>query len=220
MFKIILSLAGIQVLQAAVQILKMKFVALLLGPDGLGVISLINQFVQLVMQVSTLALPWVATRYMAVAFSHGKEDFEKQVKVFFRGIFYLSVFGVLVSSGLILRFNELLDPKLQEYKLLAIISLTMVIPMAARGFLLSVFSTAGKYRFSAIAMMLNVVVGTVAMTFGAWLGGLKGFFVAQAFAEYGILFYCGIKLGTLLDIKPLRGRVSILKELRKTGRLF
>ena len=59
MFKIIVSLAGIQFLQAAVQVFKMKFVALMLGTDGLGVISLINQFVQLVIQVSTGAPRWL-----------------------------------------------------------------------------------------------------------------------------------------------------------------
>ncbi len=215
MFKIILSLAGIQVLQAAVQILKMKFVALLLGPDGLGVISLINQFVQLVIQVSTLALPWVATRYMAVAFSHGKEDFEKQVKVFFRGIFYLSIFGMGVGSLLIYKYNSMLDPQLQSYQLLTIISLSMVMPMALKGFLLSVFTTAGKYRFSAITMLLNVITGTVAMLIGAYVAGLKGFFVAQAIAEYGILFYCGMKLGSELNISPLRGKTNVYKELCK-----
>ena len=214
MFKIIISLAGIQFLQAAVQVLKMKFVALMLGPDGLGVISLINQFIQLVIQVSTLALPWVATRFLAVAHSHGHESFERRVSVFFRGILYLSCAGMAVAALLIWKFDYLLAAGFQTYRFLALISVSMVVPVALKGFLLSVFTTAGKYRFSAVAMFWNAALGTVGMLAGAYFGGLHGFFIAQAVVEYFTVAYCLARLSGELGVKKLTGKVDVFKELK------
>lgn len=214
MFKIIISLAGIQFLQAAVQVLKMKFVALMLGPDGLGVISLINQFIQLVIQVSTLALPWVATRFLAVAHSHGHESFERKVSVFFRGILYLSCAGMAVAALLIWKFDYLFATGFQTYRFLALISVSMVVPVALKGFLLSVFTTAGKYRFSAVTMFGNAVFGTVAMLAGAYFGGLHGFFIAQAVVEYLTVAYCLARLASELGVKTLTGKVDVFNELK------
>lgn len=214
MFKIILSLAGIQFIQAAVQVLKMKFVALMLGPDGLGIISLINQFVQLVIQISTLALPWVATRFMAVAYSHGQESFERKVKVFFKGILYLSLLGMAVTAFLIWKFDHLLASGFQTYRFLALISASMVVPVALKGFLLSVFSTAGKYRFSAITMFWNAALGAGAMLTGAYLNGLQGFFVAQAAVEYVTVVYCLAKMAGELGVRPFGGKVEVFRELK------
>ncbi len=214
MFKIIVSLAGIQFLQAAVQVFKMKFVALMLGPDGLGVISLINQFVQLVIQVSTLALPWVATRFMAVAHSHGHESFERKVKVFFRGILYLSLTGMAIAAVMIWKFDYLLATGFQTYRFLALISVSMVVPVALKGFLLSVFSTAGKYRFSAITMFWNAAIGAGAMLAGAYLSGLHGFFIAQAVVEYITVAFCLARLASELGVKKLTGKVDVFKELK------
>lgn len=214
MFKIIISLAGIQFFQAAVQVLKMKFVALMLGPDGLGVISLINQFIQLVIQVSTLALPWVATRFLAVAHSHGHESFERKVSVFFRGILYLSCAGMAVAALLIWKFDYLFATGFQTYRFLALISVSMVVPVALKGFLLSVFTTAGKYRFSAVTMFGNAVFGTVAMLAGAYFGGLHGFFIAQAVVEYLTVAYCLARLASELGVKTLTGKVDVFNELK------
>lgn len=214
MFKIIVSLAGIQFLQAAVQVFKMKFVALMLGPNGLGVISLINQFVQLVIQVSTLALPWVATRFMAVAHSHGHESFERKVWVFFKGILYLSLTGMAIAAILIWKFDYLLATGFQTYRFLALISVSMVVPVALKGFLLSVFTTAGKYRFAAITMFWNAALGCGAMLAGTYLSGLHGFFVAQAIVEYLTVVYCLAKMAGELGVRPFSGKIEVFRELK------
>ncbi|MDN5280818.1 MAG: hypothetical protein PWR01_4783 [Clostridiales bacterium] len=215
MFKIIVSLAGIQVLQAVVQILKIKFVTVLMGAEGLGVISLINQFVQLVIQVSTLALPWVATRFMAVGFSHGPEEFSQQVKLFFRGIWRLSFVGMLLSFYLLFNYDYVLDPNLQKFKLLGLISLSLVLPTSIKGFILSVFTTAGKFRFAAITSFANVFVVTFMVIFGAWSHGIVGFFVGQAIAEYLTMLYCLICLKRDLAIFPFSGEIKVFTELKK-----
>ncbi len=215
MFKIIVSLAGIQFLQAAVQVFKMKFVALMLGPDGLGVISLINQFIQVIMQVSTISLPWVATRFMAVAHSHGHEEFADKVKVFFRAILNMSIIGTACGLFFLMLFDHFHFSGLSEYKTLALISIGMVLPMGLRGFLVSVFTTAGKYRFAAVTMFLSVLWGSIAMLLGAWLWGLTGFFVCQAFSEYMMLIYCLVKMKSEMGLRPLSGKVEIIRELKK-----
>lgn len=215
MFKIIVSLAGIQILQAVIQIIKMKFVTVMMGAEGLGVISLINQFVQLVIQVSTLALPWVATRFMAIGFSRGSEEFSKQVRVFFKGIWYLSIFGMLGTGLFLYGYDYLLDPALQKYKLIGLISLSMVLPTSIKGFLLSVFATAGRYRFAALTTLANVCVVSFSVLMGAWLGGIPGFFLGQAIAEYVTMFYCLLRLRSDMEISPFSGSEKTLVELRK-----
>ncbi len=203
-----------QFLQAAVQVFKMKFVAMLLGPAGLGVISLINQFVQLVVQVSTLALPWAATRFMAVANSRGRDFFEREIKVFFRGIFYLSSLGMAFAALLIWKYDYFLASDFQTYRFLALISVSMVVPLALKGFLLSVFTTAGKYRLSAVIMFWNAALGAGAVLAGAYLAGLQGFFGAQAIVEYATLFYCLVKMVNELGVRPFSGQVKVWEGLK------
>lgn len=213
MFKIIASIAGIQIIQAVVYVLKMKFVALMMGPDGLGALGLINQFIQLVIQVSTLSLPWIATRYLAIAYADGLEKFSHTTRLFLRAILFLSVGGTIVSVFTITQLDYLLPEALHEYLPIALISTMLVIPMTLKAYVISVFTAAGKYYFSAVTQLLGACVTTVSVLIGAWYYQVTGFFVGMAIAEYVVTFYCLVKLRSELGIPPWPARTSSIRGI-------
>ena len=60
MHSLLTRIDGMQVLGGLTFFVRTKVLALVLGPAGMGVVSLIDQFVQLVMQLSALAIPLAA----------------------------------------------------------------------------------------------------------------------------------------------------------------
>src|SRR5260370_41054133 len=98
-------IAGIGVLQVAVtlvNLLRSKVVAVLLGPEGVGVIGLVDQLVQLVLYASTLSLPFAAVRFLSRAHSEGQEAFTRSFGSFLRALLILTSVGTVLGGGVAL----------------------------------------------------------------------------------------------------------------------
>jgi len=64
MLKIITTIGGIQVLAITITIVRSKIMAVLLGPEGIGVISIIDQVVQFVGYVCVFSLPLASLKFL------------------------------------------------------------------------------------------------------------------------------------------------------------
>ena len=60
MHSLLTRIGALQVLGGLIFFVRTKVLALVLGPAGMGVVSVIDQFVQLVMQLSALTIPFAA----------------------------------------------------------------------------------------------------------------------------------------------------------------
>ena len=88
---------GVQFFQSFIYIVKSKIVAVLLGPDGIGIIGLLNSLIQLILTICNVGITQTAVRNLSLANSSGdKQAFNKAASVFFRLIRLTAVIGMLL----------------------------------------------------------------------------------------------------------------------------
>jgi O-antigen/teichoic acid export membrane protein len=91
---------GVQVFQMVVNILRGKFIALLLGPAGMGVSALLTSTMSMINQFSSLGLNLGAMRDISMANEAGDaEKLSIVAKVFRRLVFATGILGALVSTA-------------------------------------------------------------------------------------------------------------------------
>ena len=64
MLKAIAHVGTLQIIGAVVFVVRVKTTAVLLGPAGVGVVSVVDQFVQLVLQLAAVSLPFAAVKFL------------------------------------------------------------------------------------------------------------------------------------------------------------
>src|SRR6266851_1242004 len=99
MFRIIAGIGALQVAVTLINMLRSKAVALLLGPEGVGVIGLLDHLIQLELYVSTLSLPFAAVRFLSRAHSEGHEAFSQSFGSFLRALLILTGIGAVIGAG-------------------------------------------------------------------------------------------------------------------------
>ena len=78
-FKATSLFGGVQVYQILIQIIKSKFIAVLLGPAGVGIMGLYQSGLQLVQQLSSMGLAQSAVRDVSEA--NGSNDIKKIARI-------------------------------------------------------------------------------------------------------------------------------------------
>src|SRR5258708_5439478 len=135
MLKAILTVGAIQVVAILISIARSKMVALLLGPEGVGIVSVIDQVVQLVAYISALSLPLAAMRFMSRAHSEGEDQFQRTYSLFLSIILTLSSIGALVGVAIALLRPLWLGPELFQFNGVVAIAVLAVPAMILGGFI-------------------------------------------------------------------------------------
>ena len=115
MLKAILTVGAIQVVAILISIARSKIVALLLVPEGVGIVSVIDQVVQLVAYISAFSLPLAAVRFLSRAHSDGEAQFQRAYSLFLSIILILSSIGALTGVAIALLRPQWLGSELFEF---------------------------------------------------------------------------------------------------------
>lgn len=100
-FKATSLFGGVQVYQILIQIIKSKFIAVLLGPAGVGIMGLYQSGLQLIQQISSMGLSQSAVRDVSEA--NGSNDLQriaKTVTVVRKLVWVTGIFGLVLVSCL------------------------------------------------------------------------------------------------------------------------
>lgn len=98
-FKATSLFGGVQVYQILIQIIKSKFIAVLLGPAGVGIMGLYQSGLQLIQQLSSMGLSQSAVRDVSEA--NGSNDFhriEKTVTVVRKLVWVTGILGLVLVA--------------------------------------------------------------------------------------------------------------------------
>lgn len=98
-FKATSLFGGVQVYQILIQIIKSKFVAVLLGPAGVGIMGLYQSGLQLVQQISSMGLSQSAVRDVSEA--NGSNDIQriaKTVTVVRKLVWFTGLLGLIIVA--------------------------------------------------------------------------------------------------------------------------
>ena len=92
---------GVQGLNVLIGLVRNKFVAMLLGPGGMGLVSLFNTTVQLLSQATNLGISFSAVRHISEYYDAGEtEKAEHYVKVVRGWCLLTALVGMLLCIGL------------------------------------------------------------------------------------------------------------------------
>jgi PST family polysaccharide transporter len=214
MLKILAGIGVIQVIAILVSIIRSKTMAVLLGPEGVGVIGVVDNAVLLVMRISALSLPFAAVKFLSRSHSKDHDAFNNTYSSILKTLAVLTSIGALIGLVIVIWFPDKLGSELHDYRLLMIPALLAVPANTFHGFISQVFAAARMPRTSGLFILLIAVLLTVASAVGIIVAGTWGYYWATflasgAIAGAGILYLRG-----KLKLQTLRGRHSIFRELR------
>ena len=88
---------GVQIYQILIKIISSKFVAVLLGPTGMGINGLLQSTTQIISSVAGMGLGTSAVRDMSASYASNDEGkFFRTLSVFRRLIWFTGIFGALI----------------------------------------------------------------------------------------------------------------------------
>src|SRR4051794_34300665 len=130
MLKAILTIGTLQALAILLNFVRSKVVAVLLGPEGVGVISVIDQVVQSAAYFSALSLPFASIKFLSRAHSDGEESFRNSYFTFLKVLLILSFLGTGVTIGIVFFGHQALGDEISRYRgllLLAVLGIPAII---------------------------------------------------------------------------------------------
>jgi len=215
MLKIIATIGAIQILAIAVTFIRSKTIAVLLGPEGVGIISVVDQIIQLIAQLSAFSLPFAAVKFLSRTHSEGFEAFKRSYGNLLRLLLLLTTTGAAIALAVVFWHPELLGSHLLNYRMLLVIGIVSIPAITLLGFLKNVLAAAQQVKASALMDVAIAIALTTAACIGISIAGVLGFYWGN------LLGVCLVVIATLTFLKKklhlplLSGDRDIWKELRQ-----
>src|SRR6184192_386743 len=140
--RVLATVGTIQVLVIIINLFRSKFLAVMLGPAGLGVLSVIDQLVQLISYASAFSLPLATGKILSHAHSEGIDAFRLRYASLLRLLVTLTSGGTAVALGLILVRPQLLGSELSPYRLVVMAAVIRVPIISLHGYFTHVLAAA------------------------------------------------------------------------------
>jgi O-antigen/teichoic acid export membrane protein len=212
---ILVSIGAVQMLIMLVALVRAKALSLLLGPDGYGIVSTVDQTVISVVQLGGLSVPLVAMKFMARGHSEGQTEFQSAFSTFLRALGILSIASAIIGALVLMIFPAVLGSDLvhlRSYFLLAMIG----VPAMMLNILFVNTMAAAQLGAASATLNLSVLAAlAVAAVAGVAVAGIEGGYVATALTgmitTIGTLRYLRARLGLSIAAAP-RGIFRTIAE--------
>ena len=199
----IVALGGIQALTMLAGLARTKVLAVLLGPAGVGIASVIDQVVSLVAQLGSLSIPFVGLKFLSRVRDAGIEETRR---IYFALVLLLvlaSCIAAAVAAGIAVSQPTIFGGGLAPYRTVLLVALLGVPPFALAPLLRNAMAALERHRESAVAAFIGALLTVAGAVAGVTAGGLVGLYVANAivllFTIVGMQWYLGRSLGLRLS---------------------
>lgn len=205
---------GVQIFQIFIKIVKSKFVAVLLGPEGIGIVGLLNATIGLVGGLTNFALGSSAIKNVAEAHATGNQkSVDKIVGVLRRLVWITGTLGALIALGLS-KWLSLLTFGNKDYTLAFVwISITLLFSQLSTGQLV-ILQGMRKLKYLASANLAGSILGLIITVPLYYIWGINGIvpaIIIVSLASLTISLYFSRKI----KIQPIK--IS-LKETINEGK--
>lgn len=180
--RILFSIGAIQVLIMLIGLIRSKTLSWLLGPDGFGVASTMDQVALSVVQLGSLGLQFTALRFMSAAHSEGPAAFSRAYSGFLRILVWLSLLVALFALALVEQYPALFGRDLAKYRALIRIAILGVPPAMLNMFFMNALAAGQRSGAAATLNLIFSFTAAAAATAGFLLYGMTGLFAASAAA--------------------------------------
>jgi PST family polysaccharide transporter len=220
MFRIILTIGTLQTLAIAVNFIRTKLVAVMVGPEGVGIISTIDQVVQSAAYFSTVSLPFASVKFLSKAHSEGGEAFKRTYANFLKALLTLAIVGTVVVTSIVFFRPRLLGQEALKYKTLLLVAMLGMPTAILGGLFTQVFAAAQKYKHSSLLALITGVAVTTTSVIGIAAAGILGLYIgnviAGALVTLGVLIY----LRRAFDLPLYSRATSVIAELKHNPKII
>jgi O-antigen/teichoic acid export membrane protein len=175
----IVALGGIQALTMAAGLARTKVLALLLGPAGLGVASVVDQVLSLIAQLGSLSIPFAALKYLSRSRDSSDEETRRIYNAFVLLLTVAAIGFALVACVVAAARPSLFGDGLTAFRTPLIVALLGVPPFALMPLLRNALAALERHRESAVAALIAAVLSIGGSALGVQIGGLTGLYVAN-----------------------------------------
>ena len=214
--RIIASLGAIQLAAMCFQLARSKAVAVALGPDGVGAISLIDQSAGLVAQISTFSLPFAAAKFLSAAHGRSHQSFASLYAALVRAVLIVSLLGTAFGAAVLVWWPAVLGDELVRYVGIGVLALLAIPATNMVSLLTNAMAAARRAHASAAYGAYNAAVLALLCTGGVLLAGLRGYYLgnlaALAALAVGGLWY----LSKRENLAIFGRRGSLWSEMRRS----
>jgi PST family polysaccharide transporter len=214
----IVTLGGIQALTMLAGLARTKALALMLGPDGVGIASVIDQVVSLVAQLGSLSIPFVALKFLARARDGEASETRRIYDALVMLLAIASVVSAAIGTAIAVIHPTTFGDGLAPYRAVLIVALIGVPPLAIAPLLRNAMAALDRHRESALAAFAGAVLTVAGAIVGMKVAGLIGLYVANAVVLAvtiaGMQWYLGKSLGLRLALDTSRGAIGRAFESR------
>ena len=215
MLRIIATLGGIQILAVVFNVLRSKLLAVLLGPEGIGATSVVDQAALLVLQMSALSLPFASVRFLARAHSQGPDAFRRTYSGLISALVALTSTGAALGLAVVFFKPSWLGAELSAYRNLLIPALLSIPAMALHYYMVQVLAAAQQARLSGLFLLVIAIFQATGALIGTLLGGLYGYYWATLLCNYllggGMIIFLSYKFSLPL----LDRQADLRREIRR-----
>jgi O-antigen/teichoic acid export membrane protein len=179
---------GVQVFQIIIGIVRLKFIAILLGPIGLGIASLLQGGISMIAGLTNFGLSVSAIKNISSAQSEGDEDkVGKVIAVFRRLVWATGLLGLIVTLALSSYLSELTFGN-EDYKwAFALLSITLLVNQINDGQVV-LLRAMRKVKLMAKSSLIGSFLGLVTTIPLYYLYGMDGIVPASIIAAFTSLF--------------------------------
>ena len=185
MYSAFIRIGALQAVGGLIFFLRAKAGALVLGTDGVGLVSVVEQFVQLMLQFSAFAIPFSAIKVLSEGHSESAETFRANYAGLLQLLMILGGVGAGLGIALICIRPMWVSPTLAAHVPLVVVGLLGLPPMILLAFFRNVPAAAG---LPVTAAVWDIVAGAV----------MTGFMIAGMVLFREIGYFAGVLVGAVL----------------------
>ncbi len=192
-----------------------KGLAIILGPEGVGVVGTIDQLVITVAQIGALGIPYTAMKFMSSAHSRSNAEYLKTFAAFGRVMLFLAALSGLVIVGVFAFFPDMLDPGAGLHRQTLLLAILSVPALMLTFFLPQVLAAAQRSRRAAVFNLISLAVLTGAALWGASVGGVYGLYIGTTITCAVFILIMLIVFHRVFGLSVFRKGVSVKQELAR-----
>ena len=180
MLRVLLAIGAVQMMAMVVLLARTKGLALLLGPDQVGILAVIDKLVAVLVQTASLSLPFAAVRFLPALWDADRREFHVRLRAMSVTLAALSLVAMVVGVVVTMIDPERWGRELQPYRFVVFVAFFTVPVQVLVPFVQNAVAAGFVPRRSMFFYLAHAIVFTVSAVVGAWWSGLSGIFLLYA----------------------------------------
>jgi len=217
---VLVTIGAVQVLAMGVLLARTKLLAVLLGPELVGVLAVVDKLVAVFVQAASLSLPFAAIRFLPSFWEAGRAEFIRRLRAMSSTLVALSVVATVACVALTALLPGLWGSELEPHQFVLVLAFLTMPVQALVPFIQNGLAATFTPHRSMLFYAAHAVVFTVTAGIGAAWAGLSGIYGLYAVAGTVLVATALKRLNTpegAVSAGPLGGAFRLPREIWRFG---